>query len=332
MLNVRSADGARLTLYHRPATPRRYLEPVVLSHGLCANRYGMDFEPPHSLALALAAEGFECFVLELRGSGRSRPPPGRRRYSGTFDDFVQQDAPAFLDSALKEAKAPRAFWVGHSMGGLVGYGLAEGSDAERLAGLVTLGSPVFYPRSKLLDFISRTGAVAAWPWALRYRLLSLGLAPWFGRAPLPAGDVFLYPENIPPEMIRRVSANALEGAGYGLMSQFREWILHDAFRSLDGTRDYRKNIAELTIPVLVLGGAQDRLASEESVRRQFELLTTKDKTLAVFGRANGDTCDYGHGDLVFGQNAPTEVYPVIARWLKEKGTLFTSPGSTPQGS
>jgi len=40
----------------------------------------------------------------------------------------------------------------------------------------------------------------------------------------------------------------------------------------------------------------------------------------LFGRDNGDVLEYGHGDLLFGQGAPREVYPRIVSWVAERAT------------
>ena len=42
----------------------------------------------------------------------------------------------------------------------------------------------------------------------------------------------------------------------------------------------------------------------------------------LFGRENGDTLDYGHGDLLFGENAPLEVYPRILRWVSDRASAL----------
>jgi hypothetical protein len=72
--------------------------------------------------------------------------------------------------------------------------------------------------------------------------------------------------------------------------------------------------------LLVSGGSLDRLAPPASLQAQFELAGSSDKTLVVFGRDRGDQLDYGHGDLLYGQGAPAEVYPVLRRWLEEHAT------------
>src|SRR5690606_36079229 len=93
---VRCADGWELTVFHRAPAVRRFEEPVLLVHGLAANHYTFDFDPPYSLAHVLADAGFECFSVDLRGTGRSRRPPRGLRAQWTVDDHVTLDAPALI--------------------------------------------------------------------------------------------------------------------------------------------------------------------------------------------------------------------------------------------
>ena len=66
-------DGWRLALgRRRPRGPARSL-PVLLVHGVAANRASLDFGLERwSLSAHLAAAGFDCFALDLRGHGASR--------------------------------------------------------------------------------------------------------------------------------------------------------------------------------------------------------------------------------------------------------------------
>ncbi len=68
------------------------------------------------------------------------------------------------------------------------------------------------------------------------------------------------------------------------------------------------------------GGSADRLSPPECLRAQFALAHSEDKTLHIFGKDRGDPFDYGHGDLIFGQGAPTEVYPALRAWLEARAT------------
>ncbi len=328
VLRVRCEDGWELAVHHRPAPKRRFLEPVLLCHGLAANHYNFDFDPPYSLAHYLAEAGFECFTVEWRGTGGSQRPPAGRRWSYSADDHILLDGPAVLRAALQRSGAGQAFWLGHSLGGLIGYAVAEGPEQARLRGLIAFGAPVFFRYSRLLQRIARWGALASWPFGLRYRWWTLGLAPFLGYLPLPLSDIVVNPKHIAPRLQRQLTAHLLTSISRRLLVQFRDWIVHDAFRSVDGKVDYRAGLPRLRLPVLVAGGSQDRLAPPANLEAQYAQVGSQDKTLMVFGRDRGDKEEYGHGDLIFGTGAPTEVYPRLMEWLSARATKVEGAGET----
>ncbi|WNG49928.1 lysophospholipase [Archangium minus] len=332
-LRVRCQDGWELTVYVRRAAHRRFEEPVLLCHGLAANRCTFDFEPPYSLAHALTEAGFDCFSVEWRGIGASRlPPRGRRWPDVTVDDLVTLDGPALIELALAQTGARRAFWVGHSLGGLVGYAVAQGPAGAKLAGLLALGSPVFFPPDPLIRRLIHIGTRASWPRGFRNEWLSRTMAPFLGYVTLPLSDVIINPKHIPPPIQRKVYANMMASMSRSVLRQFRDWIDHDAFRSFDGSVDWRAGLAQLSLPVMVMGGSADRLASAKNLRAQYELIGSQDKTLHIFGCQRGDKMDYGHGDLLFGTGAPLEIQPEVRNWLVAHATpVSESPQSETQG-
>jgi len=320
-VKVRCQDGWELTVHVRRAAHRRFEEPVLLCHGLAANRCTFDFEPPYSLAHSLSEAGFDCFSVEWRGIGHSRPPPrGRRWPDVTVDELIAQDGPALIEMALAQTGARRAFWVGHSLGGLVGYAVAQGPAGTKLAGLLALGSPVFFPPDPLLRRLIHVGTMAAWPRGFRNEWLSRSLAPYLGHITLPLSDVLINPKHILPPIQRKVYANMMASMSRNVLRQFQDWIDHDAFRSFDGSVDWRAGLARLELPVMVMGGSADRLASPKNLRAQFELVGSPDKQIHIFGCERGDKMNYGHGDLLFGTGAPLEVQPEIRDWLAARAT------------
>jgi len=270
---VRCQDGWELTVHERRAAHRRFEEPVLLCHGLAANRCTFDFEPPYSMAHYLAEAGFDCYSVEWRGISYSeRPPPGRRWPDVTVDELIGQDGPALIEAVLARTGAKRALWVGHSLGGLVGYAVAQGPAGARLAGLLALGSPVFFPPDPLLRRLIQMGARLSWPWGFRNEWLSQTLAPFLGHVTLPLSDVIVNPKHILPPIQRKVYANMMSSMSRNVLRQFQDWITHDAFRSFDGSVDWRAGLARLSLPVMVMGGSSDRLASPKNLRAQYELV------------------------------------------------------------
>lgn len=319
-LRARCADGWSLAVYHRAPATRRFVEPVVLCHGLAANRFNFDLDPPYSLSAHLADAGFECFVIEWRGTGGSRRQPPRAPRWYTVDDHIDQDGPAALALALAETGAPRAFWVGHSLGGLVGYAVAQGPHAAQLAGLVTIGSPVSLQPPRFVRRLLQVGVVLSHPWSFRQELLSSAFAPLAGRLHVAAADVLANTREIEPHLQRQLLAHQVASIGRGVLLQFADWAESGHFRSVDRQRDFRAGLAKVQVPVLCIAGSADLMAPAVSVLPAVDLLGSTDKTALVFGAQHGHGADYGHADLVFGRCAPTEVYPAVTAWLEARAT------------
>ena len=315
-------DGWSLAVYHRAPTERRFVEPVILSHGLAANRYCFDLDPPYSLSAVLADAGFECFVVEWRGTGGSRAAPrGRAPMNYTVDDHIDLDGPAAIELARAETGAPKVFWVGHSLGGLVGYGVAQGPAGDALAGLVTIGSPVALEASVLQRRLLRMALRLSRPWALRHEWLAAGVAPLAGRVPNNFFASALANTNeIEPRIQRQLLAHQIASIGRGVLLQFNDWIQASAFRSVDRQRDFRAGLANVRAPLLCIAGSADFMAPPAAALAAMDLAGSADKTALLFGTPHGHAADYGHADLIFGRCAPAEVYPVVLEWLEARAT------------
>jgi len=312
---VTCADGWELTLYHRAPNVRRFREPVLLVHGLAANHYTFDFDPPYSLAHVLAGAGFDCFSVDLRGTGRSARPPRGRRSEWTVDDHVGIDTPAILDAVCARSGATRVLWVGHSLGGLVGYAAAQGPEAQRIKGIVALGAPVFLRYGPWMRLAIALGTAAAWPFRLRHTVASVALAPFLGYLQIPFSAIVANTHHIEPRTQRQVYAHLMSAMGRRVLAQFRDWAANDAFRSADRRTDWRAGLPSLGVPLLVMGGRADALATPAAIEAQFALAGSPDKTLVMLGKEDGMAQDYGHGDLLYGTGVPTEVHPPIREWL-----------------
>jgi pimeloyl-ACP methyl ester carboxylesterase len=183
-----------------------------------------------------------------------------------------------------------------------------------------MGAPVFFDYRPLLRASLRLGTWMAWPYLFRQELFSVCFAPFLGDVTLPLSDVVVSPGHIPPRLQRKLYATLISNVSRRLLLQFRDWVVHDTFRSFDGTRDFRAGLPSLELPVLVMGGTQDQLAARPAIEKQFAQVGSQDKTLVLFGREMGELEDYGHGDLVFGLGAPDEVYPKLQDWLAAHAT------------
>lgn len=308
-IDVPTADGWVVTAWFRPAVQRRFDTPVVLCHGLANNHAFMEFRGEHNLAKFLSGLGFDCFSLDLRGAGDTKPPHDGP-VDATFDDHVNFDLPALVDEVCRRTGAKQVVWVGHSLGGAVALAAASTSLKGRLAALVTVGTPIFFPFPKRLTWLMRLAGWLAPYGQFDSTVLKL-IAPFAGWAPAPSlANATANLKNVAPLSQRFLVANVFAPMWKGVLAQLEDWVRHDAFRSLDGRIDYRAGVAALELPVLVVGGTVDHLAPPQSSQRYFDLLTSPKRQLALFE-------DFGHGDLVIGIRAPAEVYPVLQRFLEE---------------
>jgi pimeloyl-ACP methyl ester carboxylesterase len=325
-LTVTCADGWELAVWHRPARAKRYAEPVILCHGLANNHRIFEFQPPLSLAVALSDAGFDTYAVDLRGCGASGRPPRGRRAQASFDDHVLLDVPAVVQLARARSGGAKALWLGHSMGGLIGLAAADEAMQAQLQGLVTLGSPVFLSLDTRTRVAMRLGLFFGFPRRIHLNVLARLGVPFAGLAPASMMAGMISAANVDPAVRRRALAHMVAPIWHGVLTQFHDWARNDAFRSRDGSVDYRQRIAAMHVPLLTVGGSADRLAPLDVVQRAHALAGSSDKTLLVDGP---DGYPYGHGDLLLGREAPLHMYAKIIAWLEKHASSVAASSAAP---
>ncbi len=307
-----TSDGWRVGLAHRKArrTPPLGL-PVVLCHGIAANRTSLDFGLERfSLSAYLASSGFDCWAVDLRGHGFSHRAHKGAPRNWTFDDHVRLDVPAVLDAVREATGHDRVTWIGHSQGGLIGMAACE-LYPDRIASLVTIASPAFFGAQDPLKLVARFGFLFT---GRLNRFAARMLSPFSGIYHPPVGQVAINGKNVDPPVFRRMLVNVVENISPGVIGQFAKWIATDTFASLDGEVDYRARLASCRQPGLFVAAAADRLAPPVVVNAAAKAWGGESTVLHV-GVEGGGACDYGHSDLLFGRRAPEDVFPRIRDWL-----------------
>lgn len=315
-------DGWRLALHvYEPPTgapPRRH--PVLLCHGLGANHVAFDVHADVSLARHLARRGYLALALDLRGHGHSEHPTGRgpRRFGWSFDDYLEHDVRAAVAFAKARSGAPAVHWIGHSMGGILGYvHVARGGSAD-FATMTAIGSSLdysdspsgFHALAPLLGLLDRIPAV---PVGLLARATSLLV----GRVETRFQKFNVWASNIDPAHWRHVSARGFHAVSPPVMAQLATAMQPGGLRSRDGSVMYFDALASATTPVLAIAGERDEQCSPDAARRTLDATGSKRRELRVFGRSHGHADDYGHFDLLIGRRATLEVFPHVDRFLDE---------------
>jgi polyhydroxyalkanoate synthase subunit PhaC len=320
-------DGWRLALHrYKPAagsSARAY--PVILCHGLAANRFGFDLAPEVSLARRLAALGFDVFALELRGHGDSDPASlrGPRRWGWSFDDYLRRDMPAAIDRVRALTGAPLVHWVGHSMGGILLYAYLASTGGSGLASGTAIGSSLDYSASASgFHRTLRLRALGRYLPAIPLgRVIRLG-APLMGRYGTSLERFNLWPENVEGHFIRALHTSGFHTVSTPVLLQLATAFEAGGMRSWDGTRRYLDDLraARLTTPVLVMGADRDEQCPPSAIELTYDALGGP-KRLALFGLAHGHLSHYGHFDLIIGRHAAREVWPSLEEWLLQHDQL-----------
>jgi pimeloyl-ACP methyl ester carboxylesterase len=312
LVRATTRDGWSLGLgRRRPRGPSRR-PPVLLVHGIAMNRQAFDFGVErYSIAAHLAAAGFDCFALDLRGHGSSRRGPSRR---WTLDTYLHEDLPAALDAIRAATGEESVLYVGHSQGALLGMA-ACALYPRRIRALVALAGPAHFDAQPRLAALVALGRLAV---GRHLRLLARTVAPfsgWWHPAPF---EISINMRNVERRVYRRLLANAIEDLQPGVVDQFAACIRDDTFRSCDGAVDYRALFPSCTQPALFVAGEKDGLAPPAVVEAAFRPWGGP-KRYWSSGR------DYGHADVLLGRNAPEVVYPMIRDFLLEHSEVTSRP-------
>ena len=324
MYRVRTRDGWRLALYRFSPPARAHATPVLLCHGMSSNRWDMDGPGRVSMARYLVERGYDTWVVELRGAGRSMRPTwwNGKRYDWTFEDYVQHDAPAALRVVLRESGASQVHWVGHSMGGMIAYALLMSPIHRKIASAATLGSPtmsdVGHP---MLDFgLPYRGLLRYLPARLPIGTLArIGapVAPLLSR--LLSGSISelgWHAGNADLKLLRTLMLTAVDDLPTSLLREFARWYDTKAMSDRYGMFDFTEQLERVTTPILILAGGRDELTPVRDLQRVFERIGSRDKVFRIVDRKHGFAHDYSHADLVLGLHAPDDVYPVVFEWLE----------------
>ena len=261
-LAARTADGVTLRIDRVPALDARRGVVVCLHAMMTDGRY-FGARRDDGFAMLLAEAGFEVYVPDFRGHGRSVPPhAGHDDWS--FDDLAELDLPAIVGAVADAAHCtPGDISVlGHSLGGLATCAALGTGRIPPVRNVVLAATGVW-----LGETPARRALMAA------YR----GVTALFGKAPVRA--------------VRAGTAD--EAATY--IEQLTGWSKHGRWTSLRGI-DYLVALETIEVPCHAFVGAGDWMcqpSDAEAIARRIRSCSP----LRVVGRERGDPLDPDHFQL-----------------------------------
>ncbi len=322
---IKTEDGWFIRLFRRKSSEAPG-EPVLLVHGLAANRLNFDAPAGLSIVDTLVEEGYDCWTVELRCCESATPAEGRDIGDISFDDYLFKDLPAAIAYIRQTTGYEKVHWVGHSMGGMLLYAYNAAFGSEFLASGVALGAPAGFKNVayKPPAFLFRLTMVA--PRLVRTILKSLtpftkSLRPkyigfpvnWDNVHPaLEPSTLFNMVEAVPPQVAREVDG----------------WLATGSWKVKGGRLDVTAKLAEIDVPLLVICGKDDPFTPEIKIQPFFDALPGKDKQLIFLSKKNGFSANYGHADLAFGMNSTQEVYMPALEWIQDHPVTTTRRKAT----
>ena len=266
-------------------------QPVLLVHSIARDGSCFIGERHTGLAPYLARQGYDVYVVDLRGRGKSWPKVSGNSHYGVHQ-AITEDIPAVIKAIIKKHPDTAQRWIGHGWGGVLlsSYLARYGESLCEVVSMVQLGSR------------RRSGALGAPKKAVLNGLWRrLGKSMVWVNGYLPAKKLRLGNCNEAAQLYR----------DYLYWSDAEQWIdPKDNF-------DYGKALKRQHLPpTLYIASTGDtfygrpedvRYYALESGRHNGRLLRTDFRS--------GSLHNYSHLDLLEHPAASGELFPVVCDWL-----------------
>lgn len=289
--------------------------PVLLCHGLGSNRLAYNLDKEHSLALFLAAQGYDVYAVDLRGHGLSEKPGAGgsdKKWDWGFNEYAYEDLPSAINKVIELSGKEKLHFIGHSMGGILLYCLQAMNQNLSIQSGMTIGSTLNYHNSKtvfnlFVKFKPLTGLINKAP--IHYTALLSSALTQFSRIFI--DPVYVCADNVETQSYRKLMENSMQATSAKVLSELALAINGKGMKNREGVRyEALLNEAGYSFPILAIAGTRDTQCSPEAAAR----FGTHWQN---FGKKYGHSCNYGHMDLLSGENSPQEVWPEIELWLNQ---------------
>jgi len=263
-----------------------------LIHGSIENGKIFYSKSDKGLAPYLAHQGYDVFVADLRGRGKSTPKIAKsHNYDQT--DTIIKEIPAFIDKVKSISGDRPMHALAHSWGGvlLLSY-LARYDNPE-------INSMVFFGTKRKIDVFNRD---KLWRVNILWDKIGSLLVNYYGF--LPAIQYGFGSDNEPKEFYRQVKKWALNKPWVDPMDQF----------------NYAKVLKSKTLPpTLYLTGASDtHLGHPNDVQRLMREIGNKSSDqFKLLSKKTGAVQDYDHINILTHPLAPNDHFPEVVNWMRK---------------
>lgn len=303
----------------------RHRVPVVLVPPLAVNMNIYDFFPERSLVKFLLAQGFAVYLIDW-----GRPTLRHTHYN--LETYIADFMPDYLSHVRRHAGVDALSLHGWSIGGVLSLGYAALSKDPNIRNLIIVGTPINGHASGALGkMYQRLAKQAAWVrkhTGFRVHNLSpklLHTPGWINALSFkmlsPANSLLGYWELLTRLDDREFVINhATNGAFLDDMVAYpggviqdmiiRIWIDNDLADGRIKLGKHQLDFADIKASLLAIAGKQDTMVTADAMRPLPDLIGSDDGRLELVSG--------GHMGILAGSKTPTEAWPMLAAWLKDR--------------
>jgi predicted alpha/beta hydrolase len=284
-------DGAQLHL-------RRFSRggvgiPVLCLHGSIESGRIFYSESGKGFAPWLAQQGYDVFVADMRGRGRSTPAVSRESQHGA-DELMEEEIPAFLRGIHAVKGVVPIHFVSHSWGGVdfLAYLARPNYPVE-------IYSMVFFGTKRHISVRN-----------LRYYWM-VGFG-WNIASPL-----IIRRRGYLDAVRYRMGSDNISGPTF---YDTNYWVRAKDWFHWKDRFDYRAAFAKMQLPpTLYLAGQNDHVLGHpiDVQRLADETGAHQKKEVRILSRANGNRHDYGHINMLTHPDAQQDHFPMVLDWMRQ---------------
>ena len=262
-------------------------------HGAIENGRIFYSESGRGLAPYLARCGFDVYVIDLRGHGKSMPPIDRNSHFGQTE-AITGDIPACIEAVKRVSGAELQHWVAHSWGGV-------------LFSSVLARFPEYTKLVRSMTYFGSKRTIRVWN---IHRILKVDLV-WSLICPL-ACRIAGY---LPARQLRIGSDSETTKSYY----QSAAWVKNDAWVDSDDGFDYGAALNNLTLPpTWYIAATNDHALGHPDDVRAFMASTGRQECrYTLLSRSNGNCHDYDHINMLTPPAALQDHFPQVRDWLRQ---------------
>ena len=277
-------------LYQDHGTPGT---PVLLLHSIMQDGSFFGSEQGTGLGFFLANQGFDVYVADLRGRGKSWPKLSARSHFSAHQ-VITEDLPA-LSKKIVSIRGPLAqIWIGHGWGSVVmcSYYARYGDSICPIAKMVH-----FAPRRKIhrVTFLKQLLFGVGWKKCAGLFVTLMGY--------------------MPSKALKLGSCNESKGN----YKDYLAWSASEQWCDSEDGFDYGAAILQRQLPPgLYFAASGDRVYGDTADVREFiRELGRHDCRLMILSRNGGSHRDYNHRAMLNHRDCESDHFPLLLNWLQQ---------------